>query len=228
MTWLCALWWWSRCGLEQYGLWSWEWYGGYNGIWEIRCRKCLIGFTSPRVGVSIQRIGSLTGQIGNCELTQIQNSRMIQPLKMICYLDSSLSLTSSNQPSHKHTKLGHPSLSLDAMNMSQHRVQLTPSTVYGTMYSIHRVLRHPKINCLLLPASLSSINSLYCTQLATFPQFHVNEWIQSWLPFLLRPDLPPRDQLPRDQLHRSTAPISIYYGLQVYLKPCLITASKSV
>jgi len=49
--------------------------------------------------------------------------------------------------------------------------ELIPSTAY-TEYCIHRVLHHPKIDCLPLPASLSSLSRPCCTQFSTFPHIY--------------------------------------------------------
>jgi len=106
------------------------------------------------------------------------------------HLLSSLSFSSWTLPSPKNTKLSHPSLSLHAMIMSQHRVQHTLSTAYTeysihrvqhtpstayTEYSLRRVLHHPMIDCLCLPASLSALSGPWCTQFSTFPELWVNQ-----------------------------------------------------
>jgi len=81
-----------------------------------------------------------------------------------------------------------------------------------TEYSIHRVLHHPKIDCLLLPASFSSLGRPCCTQHSTFPRLRVNQWIESQLPSYL--------------------PLDPYYPqinhLQLLLQCRLIMASKGV
>ena len=103
---------------------------------------------------------------------------------------------------------------------SIHRVQHTLSTAY-TDYSIHQVLHHPMIDCLPLPATLSSLGRPDCTQLSTFPRLQVNQWIESQLLSHLPPDLPPPDRRPP-----STSPMSIDHGPQVHLQPHSIMASK--
>ena len=60
---------------------------------------------------------------------------------------------------------------------SRHQVQHTPSTAY-TKYSIHRVLHHPMIDCLLLPASPISrqtvlYSTLYIPTITSFPMNRV-------------------------------------------------------
>jgi len=60
---------------------------------------------------------------------------------------SSLSFSSTTLPSSQNAKLSHLSLSLDAMIMSWHQVQHTPSTA-SIEYSIHRVQHPHKIVCL--------------------------------------------------------------------------------
>jgi len=118
-----------------------------------------------------------------------------------------------------------------------------------TEYYIHRVLHHPTIDCLPLPASLSALSGPCCTQFSTIPQLRVNQWIESQLPSHMPPDLlPPPDSLPPDSLPTdslppdwppsdqslpdqpppSTPPILIDHGLQVYLLTRSITASKCI
>jgi len=101
--------------------------------------------------------------------------------------------------------------------------ELTPSTAYPEHCIWHQALHHPKIDCLPLPASLSSLGGADCTQLSTFPRLPVNQWIESQLPSHLPPDLPPPDRSPP-----STPPISIDHGLQVHLQTRSITASKCI
>lgn len=50
--------------------------------------------------------------------------------------------------------------------------ELTPSMAC-TVYSIHPVLHHPKIDCLLLPASLLSLGWPYCTEFTPFQHLQV-------------------------------------------------------
>jgi len=117
---------------------------------------------------------------------------------------------------------------------SIHRVLYTLSTVY-TEYCLHRILHHPRIDCLALPASLWTLSGRCCTQFSTFPQLRVDEWIESKLPLLMPPDLPPPDSLPPDwppsdqsppdQPHPSTCPILFDPGLQVHLWVHSISAS---
>ena len=121
-------------------------------------------------------------------------------------------------------------------------MQHTLSTT-DTEHCIHRVLHHAKIDCLPLPASLSALCELCCTQFSTFPLLQVNQWIESRLPSHMPPDLPPpdsvppnslppgwlpSDQSPPDKLPPSTPPILIYHPLQVYVPTCPITASKCI
>jgi len=71
---------------------------------------------------------------------------------------ASLSFSSSNLPSPKNMKwVIHVYLSM-------------PWSWVNTEYSIHQVLHYPMIDFLPLPASLSSLGSPCCTQLATFPR----------------------------------------------------------
>jgi len=92
-----------------------------------------------------------------------------------------------------------------------------PWSTVTTEYSIHCVLHHPMIDCLLLPGSHLSLSRPCCTQFSTFPQLRVNQWIESQLPLRLPPELLPPDWTPP-----STPPISHDYGIQI----CSITASK--
>jgi len=103
-----------------------------------------------------------------------------------------------------------------------HRVLHTPRTAY-TKYWIHWVLRHPKIDCLPLPASPSSLGISHCTQLSTYPILQVNQWIESQLPSHLPPDPPPPYSPPP-----STPPMSIDHGLRVHLLTPFLTASKCI
>jgi len=48
---------------------SWEQYGGYQWIWEIRGTTCMIGFERPRIGEITHRIGTCTCLIGDGKLT---------------------------------------------------------------------------------------------------------------------------------------------------------------
>ena len=105
---------------------------------------------------------------------------------------------------------------------SIHWVQHTPSTAH-IEYCIHRILHHPKIDCLPLPASLSALSRPCCTQFSTFPRLRVKQWIESQLLSHLPPNLPPSDQLPP-----STPRILIDHGLQVQLQTRSITASKCI
>jgi len=59
---------------ERDGGWSWEWYGGYERIWEIRGTTCLIRLGRPCIGVSSRRIGTRTCHMGDGQLTRTQNS----------------------------------------------------------------------------------------------------------------------------------------------------------
>ena len=69
----------------------------------------------------------------------------------------------------------------------------------------------------MLPASFSSLGGC-CTQLSTFPQLQVNQWIESQL----------ASRLPPNRLPPSTRPISLDHGLQMYLQTRSITASKCI
>jgi len=95
----------------------------------------------------------------------------------------------------------------------------TEYTAY-TKFSIHRVLHHPKIDCLPFPPSLSSLGRPCCTQFSTLAPLRVHQWIESQLPSCLSSELsPPNWPAP------STLLILLYHGLQVDLQPRSITAS---
>ena len=119
-----------------------------------------------------------------------------------------------------------------------HDQELTPSTAYTvysihqaqhtlrkayTAYCIHRILHHPRIDCLLFPASLSSLGRPCCTQFSTFPQWRVNQWIESQLPSCLPPKQPPSDWPPQ-----STPPIPLDHGPPVHRYTCSIIVSKYI
>ena len=92
-----------------------------------------------------------------------------------------------------------------------------PYSWVNTEYSIHLAQHHPKIDSLPLPASFSSLGGC-CTQLSTFPQLHVYQWIKSQLPSRLPPDRPPP----------STPPMSLHQSLQVHLQTRSVTVSQCI
>jgi len=140
----------------------------------------------------------------------------------LSHLLSSLSFLSSTLPLPKNMKLSHPSPWLHAMIKSLHRVQHTASRAYAE-YCIHCVLHHPNIDCLPLPASLSSLGRPCCTQFCTFLQLQANQSIESPLPLRHPPELPPTDSPPPN-----TPPLSLNQGLQIHLYPHSITALKFI
>ena len=99
-----------------------------------------------------------------------------------------------------------------------------PWSWLNTEYSIHHVQHHPKIDSLQLPAnfplpaSSPSLGGCCCTQLSTFPQLQVNQWIESQLPLWL----PPNQLLP------NTPPISLDHSLQVHYQTRSIAASQCI
>jgi len=215
----------------------WEWHGEYEQIWEIMSTTCWIGFRRPRVGDIACLIGTQTCHIGDGKLTWTRSSLKSQFLMMIRPISSHLSLSCPQLYHHLRTR-----------SYVIHLYLSMPWAWVNTEYKIHRVLHHPKIDCLPLPASLSTLSGPCCTQFSIFPQFRVNQWIESQLPShmpsdLLPPDsltpdslpldwLPPDglpwDQSPPDRLPPSTPPIVIDNGLQVYLPTRSITASKCI
>jgi hypothetical protein len=146
---------------------------------------------------------------------------------------SAFSVSSSTVPSPVNTKLSHRSPSLHAHDeeltpstayteYSIHQLQRTPSTA-STEYCILRVLRHPIINCLLLPVSLLSRCRPCCTELSTFPQCQVNQWLESQLLWHRPPDLPAPNRPPRSNL-----PLLHNHVLRVHHQTRTITAARCI
>jgi len=106
------------------------------------------------------------------------------------------------------------------MIKSEHRVQHSPSAAY-IEYCIHCILHRPNMDCLPLPASLSSLGRTCCTQVCTFPQLWVNKSVESQLPSHLTPELPTPVWPPP-----SPPPILQDCGLQVHLQTRSMPASK--
>jgi hypothetical protein len=104
----------------------------------------------------------------------------------------------------------------------KHQVQHTPCTAL-TVYCIHCELHHPIMDCLPLPAGLSSLGKPCCTQFSTFPKLQVHQCIESQLPSCLPPELPPSHLPPP-----ITGPISLAHGLQVHLQSYSIMAPRWV
>jgi len=118
--------------------------------WDLREFRVPVNWRSPirQVRVPIRRVIS---PIRGLPSLVRQVVPLISPIRLYppycSHLHpSSLSVSSTSQPSSQNTKLSHPSLSLHGMIMSWHRVQHTPSTAY-TEYSIHWV-QHSKVVCL--------------------------------------------------------------------------------
>lgn len=108
------------------------------------------------------------------------------------------------------------SISISACNHQE----LTRSTAY-IEYCICYILHLPNIDCLRLPASLSSSGGPCCIQFSTLPQLWVNQKIECQLPSCL-----PSELLPPHWPPPSTAQISLNHCLQVHLHTCLVTTSK--
>ena len=189
---------------ERDGGCRWEWHGGYEGIWEIRGTTCFIGFRRPRICDITLRIGTCTCHFGDGKFTHTRNSLKSQFLMMISPISSDLSLSCAQLYHHLRTRswVIPPDLSM-------------PWSWVNTEYSIQQVHHHAKIHCLLLPASFSSVGGCCCTQLSSFPQSQVNQWIESQLLLCL----PPNQPTP------STPPISLDHSLQVHVQTRSITAS---
>ena len=115
------------------------------------------------MSVITRRIGNRTCRMGDGFIdSHMKLSKVPVSHDGIPHLLSSCSFLSSTLPSSENTKLSHPSLSHLAMIKSIHRVQHTLSTAY-TVYFMHRILHHPKINCLPLAASLTSRLTMLCS-----------------------------------------------------------------
>jgi len=92
---------WTR---KRNGGWRWEWYGGYERIWEIRGTTCLIWLGRPRIGVSSRWIWTHTCCIGDGQLTRTWNSLKSQFLMMISPISSDLSLSCAQLYHHLRTR----------------------------------------------------------------------------------------------------------------------------
>jgi len=101
----------------------------------------------------------------------------------------------------------------------------------NTEYSKYQVQHHPTIDSLPIPAgsplqaSFPSRGGCCCTQLSTFPQLQVNQWIESQLPSCL----PPNQPIPLAQSQPPSASLSpLNLGLKLHLQPHSITASQCI
>jgi len=79
------------------------------------------------------------------------------------------------------------------------------------------------IDCLLLPASLSSLSWPCWTQICTFSQLWTNQWVESQLLSRLTPDWLPLDRTPP-----STAPIRVDCDLHVHHQTRSISATQCI
>jgi len=112
---------------ERDGGWRWEWYGGYERIWDIRGMTCLIGLGRPCIGDGSRRIGTLTCHIGDGELTRTRNSLSPSFSWWFPLISHFLVLNSTITYEHEFQS----SLSISPC----HNQDLTQSTAY-TKYSI--------------------------------------------------------------------------------------------
>jgi len=120
-------------------------------------------------------------------------------------------------------------LSTASTNGHIHRESHTPSTPYSE-HCVPRVLHTQSTassQSWLPPASSQSLICHHsplgrpcCTQLSTFPQLGVNQWIYSLLPSYLTPNPPPPEWSP------ASTPISFHHGLQLHVQTCPVMASK--
>jgi len=112
------------------GGWSWERYGGYERLWEIRSAPYLNGFRRPRIGVITHQIVTFTCPIGDGQLTCTRNS--LSPSSSWWFPPSpviSLYLVLNSTITWEHEVESAPSIS------PCHNRELKPSTAY-TKYSI--------------------------------------------------------------------------------------------
>ena len=133
---------------------------------------------------------------------------------------------------------------------SRHRVQYTPSTAF-TEYCIHCVLHHPKIDCLPLPASLISRQTLlysilYICTITSYPinrvsapvappsqtyLLHIDRllvFLQCRLILASKVHLQTRSIVAFDHGLQSASPNSLDHGLQMHLHTRSITAAKFI
>jgi len=128
---------------------------------------------------------------------------------MICPISSHISFACPQFYHHRRTW----------SELIPHDLSMPWSTVI-TSYSINPVLHYPTVDCLLLPASVSSLGRPCGTQLCTVTQLQVNKWIESQLPSGLPRNIPPLHCPPA-----RTSPIWLDHGLQVHLYTRSIMAS---
>jgi len=133
-------------------------------ICEIRGMTCMIGLGRPCIGVITCQIGTRTCHIGDgqydlhTKFSQLPVSHDDFPPSPVISLSLVLNSTITEEHEAKSA------LSISLCNDQE----LILNTAY-TEYCIHCVLHHPKIDCLPLPASLSSLSRPWCPQFSTFP-----------------------------------------------------------
>ena len=89
---------------ETDGGWGWEWYGGYERIWECWGTTCLIGLGRPRIGVTTHRIGTRTCCIRDGKWNRTPHSLKSHFLMMICPFSSHLSPSCCQLYHHLRTR----------------------------------------------------------------------------------------------------------------------------
>jgi len=134
----------------------------YELIWAIRGTTCLIRLGWPCIGVITGRIGTRTCCIRDGTLSRTRNSLKSQFLTVISPVPFHLFL--SCPQFYHHLRIRSYVIPL-YLSMPQSRVD-TEYSIYRLLhtleYCMHCVLHHPKIDCLLLPASLiSQLTMLY-------------------------------------------------------------------
>lgn len=89
--------------MNSRGGWRWEWYRGYNWIWETRGMTCHIGFRSPHVGVLALWIWSHICLIWIAKLTCPTTFLKLQFLMMISPIFSHLTISHPHRCYHLRT-----------------------------------------------------------------------------------------------------------------------------
>jgi hypothetical protein len=184
--------------------------------WLIWLRRSCIGLITRRIGTRNRSFGDLPFD------SHTKLSSVPFPHNHLSHLISSLLFSCSILPLPRNTKSSHFFLSIHPMITrltlySTHQVQHTLCTAY----SVYCIIQN--IDCLPLPASLSSSGRPWCIQFFTFPQLRVYPWIESKLSLRL-----PREHPPSDWMPLCTALISLDYNDHVHLETCLIIASKCI
>jgi len=224
----------------------WEWYGGYEGIWQIWPISFLIGFKIPWISVLTWRIGRCTCHIGNGKLTCTQNSLKSQFLMLISPISSDLSVSSPQLSHHLRiqnwviplylpmpqslvdTKYSiNPRLTVSHWQPVSHHLSFLRPCVYYTL-NILTIMIYPmnRVSAPFVPPNWLPSDQLPPVQLPP-DQLPPNQLPPDQLPSdQLPPDQPPPHWLPPDGQHQSTPPNSLNHSLQVHIQTNSIMSSK--